>query len=203
MSGLFMGRGERAMDTPKAILHRYLRVGTDALVWKLEGLSERDIRRPLVPSGTNLLGLVKHYANVEAGYLGEVFDRPFPEELAWTSMDAEPNADMYATADESRDDILGLLGRVMAHGDATIAALDLDAPGEVPWWGPGAGPVTLQRILVHLATEAHRHAGHADIVRELIDGDIGHRPGVSNLPDLDAADWADHRARLQQIADDA
>ena len=56
----------------KADLHRYLQIGREALVWKLDGLSEYDIRRPMTPTGTNLLGIVKHVASVEAGYLGDV-----------------------------------------------------------------------------------------------------------------------------------
>src|SRR4029453_670668 len=87
---------------PKADLHRYLQAGREALLWKLDGLSEYDIRRPMVPTGTNLLGIVKHVAGVEAGYLGDTFGRPFEEPLPWLDDDAEPNADMWATAEESR-----------------------------------------------------------------------------------------------------
>ena len=83
---------------PKTDLHRYLRTGREALLWKLDGLSEYDIRRPLVPSGTNLLGLIKHVASVEAGYFGDTFGRPFGEPLPWLDDDAEPNADMWATS---------------------------------------------------------------------------------------------------------
>jgi hypothetical protein len=197
--------GEATVDTAAAKdeLQRYLQEGRDALVWKLEGLSEHDVRRPLVPTGTNLLGLLKHCAGVEAGYFGEVFDRPFPEPLPWMSLDAEPNADLWATAEESRDDIIGLAHRVWAHADATIAALDLDARGHVPWWGGGAGrDVTLHRMLVHVATEVHRHAGHADIVRELIDGAVGLIEGNENLPPGDEDWWATYRAKLEQVARD-
>ena len=87
----------------KATLHGYLRSGRESLMWKLEGLSDYDVRRPLVPTGTNLLGLVKHVSSVGVGYFGEVFDRPFPEPLPWFDDDAAPNADLYATADESRE----------------------------------------------------------------------------------------------------
>jgi hypothetical protein len=65
---------------PKADLLRYLQDGRDALLWKLDGLSEYDIRRPLTPTGTNLLGLVKHIASVELGYFGDTFGRPFFDE---------------------------------------------------------------------------------------------------------------------------
>ena len=80
---------------PKDDLRRYLQRGREALLWKLDGLSEYDVRRPLVPTGTNLLGLVKHVASVESGYLGETFGRPFPEALPWLDDGAEANADMW------------------------------------------------------------------------------------------------------------
>jgi uncharacterized damage-inducible protein DinB len=187
-------------DSIKDSLVTYLRDGREALVWKLDGLSEYDVRRPLVATGTNLLGLVKHMAGVEAGYFGEVFGRPFPEPMPWMDDDAEPNADMWATPEESREDVVGLYRRVWAHADATIGALDLDAPGRVPWWSKDGGRVTLQRILVHVVAELHRHAGHADIVRELIDGAAGMRPTNDNLAPGDGDWWAAYRERVEDAA---
>jgi uncharacterized damage-inducible protein DinB len=187
----------------KADLHRYLQTGREALLWKLDGLSEYNIRRPLVPTGTNLLGIVKHVASVEAGYLGDCFGRPFDEPLPWFADDAEPNADMWATADESREQIVGLYHHVWAHSDATIDALDLDATGHVPWWPAERREVTLHRILVHLIAETHRHAGHADIVRELIDGAAGMREGSDNLAPGDQQWWQDYRNRLEDVAREA
>src|SRR5262249_52298052 len=99
---------------PKEELLLYLQRGRDALVWKLDGLSEYDARRPLTPTSTNLLGIVKHVASVESEYFGIVFNRPFPEELPWFAEDAEVNADMWATPDQSREDITGLYRRVWA-----------------------------------------------------------------------------------------
>src|SRR6478736_1575583 len=157
----------------KADLHHYLQEGREALLWKLDGLSEYDIRRPLVPTGTNLLGLVKHVASTEAEYLGLVFDRPFGEPLPWLGEDSEINSDMWATAEESRQDMVELYHRVWAHSDATIQALPLDAPGRVPWWPAERSRVPLHLILVHMIAETHRHAGQADVVRELIDGTVG------------------------------
>lgn len=188
------------MSDPKADLHRYLQSGRTAVLWKLEGLSEYDIRRPLVPSGTNLLGLVKHLASVELGYFGHCFSRPPADALPWWDEGAEPNADMWATPDESRDDLVGLYRRAWAHADATIAEHDLESVGHVPWWPPDRSEATLHRLLVHVATETHRHAGHADIVRELIDGSLGLLPGNDNLPDRDASWWADYRDRLERVA---
>lgn len=178
-----------AATTEKAILHRYLRTGREAVLWKLDGLSEYDVRRPLVPTGTNLLGLVKHLAGTEAGYFGDVFGRPFGEPLPWREDGSETNSDMWATADESRESIVELYHRVAAHSDATIEALPLDAPGIVSWWQEGRRSVTLQQILVHMIAETHRHAGHADIVRELIDGAAGLRQGNDNMPPEDRAWW--------------
>lgn len=189
-----------ADHSEKATLHRYLRTGREALLWKLDGLSEYDLRRPLVPTGTNLLGLVKHLAGVEAGYFGATFDRPFPEELYWMDEDAEPNSDMWATAGESSESILEVYQRVIAHADATIDALSLDAPGRVAWWPEERSEVTLQRILVHMIAEIHRHAGHADIVRELIDGEVGLRRDNDNLPSGDQAWWEAYRANLELVA---
>jgi len=188
---------------PKADLRRYLQIAREALLWKLDGLAEYDVRRPMVPTGTNLLGLVKHVASVEAGYFGATFGRPFPEALPWLEEDAEPNADMWATAEESREQVVGLYHRVWAHSDATIEALALDAIGHVPWWPPERSEVTLHRILVHMIAETDRHAGHADVVRELIDGAVGLRPDNGNLPPVDQAWWESYRERLEQVAQQA
>lgn len=187
----------------KADLHRYLQIARDVLLWKLDGVSEYDARRPLTPTGTNLLGLVKHVASVEIGYLGDVFGRPSGELLPWLDEDAEPNADMWATPGESREQIIALYKRSWAHADGTVEALELDAPGEVPWWPPERRRVTLHRILVHMIAETHRHAGHADIVRELIDGAAGHRLGVDNMAPGDKAWWDEYRTRLETAASEA
>jgi uncharacterized damage-inducible protein DinB len=184
----------------KADLLRYLRSGREALLWKLDGLSEYDVRRPLVPSATNLLGLVKHVAGVEAGYLGEVFGRPFNEPLPWLEDDAEVNADMWATPDQSRESIVELYQRVWVHSDATVDALALDAVGRVPWWPDGRSEVTLHRILVHMIAETHRHAGHADLVRELIDGATGLGKENDNMPPGDQVWWMSYRKRVEDAA---
>jgi hypothetical protein len=191
-----------AGSDPKADLQRYLQIARDALLWKLDGLSEYDVRRPMVPTGTNLLGLVKHVASVAAGYFGETFGRPFPETLPWLAEDAEANADMWATADESREEIVGLYRRVWAHSDITIDTLALDAVGHVPWWGD-QGEVTLQLILVHMIAETDRHAGHADIVRELIDGAAGLRTDNDNMAPGDVTWWERYRDRLEGVAREA
>ena len=189
-----------ATSDPKADLHRYLQIAREALLWKLDGLSDYDVRRPMVPTGTNLLGLVKHVASVEIGYFGETFGRPFAEPLPWFDEDAEPNADMWATPEESREQIIGLYRRAWAHSDATIEALALDDIGHVPWWPDDRSEVTLHRILVHMIAETDRHTGQADIVRELIDGAAGLRVDNDNMPTVEPAWWEDYRNRLEQAA---
>jgi uncharacterized damage-inducible protein DinB len=192
-----------AQPDPKADLRSYLQRARDALVWKLDGLSEYDVRRPMTPTGTNLLGLIKHLASIEAGYFGDTFGRPIGEPIPWAADDAEPNADMWATADESREYIVELYQRVWAHADTTIDTFELDATGEVPWWPPEHREVTLHRILVHVIAETDRHAGHADIIRELIDGAAGLRSGNDNLAPGDPGWWENYRNRLEQIAQES
>lgn len=187
----------------KEYLKRDLQVAREAILWKLDGLSEYDARRPLTPTGTNLLGLVKHLASMEIGYFGETFGRPWEEPLPWFDEGAEPNADMWATADESRGEIVGLYRRAWAHADETIDSLPLDAEGQVPWWPAERRTVTLQRIVVYVIAETARHAGHADIVRELIDGAAGLRLGNDNMPSGDAAWWESYRGRVEGAAREA
>lgn len=189
------------MDDEKATLHRYLRTHRDAMLWKLEGVSERDARMPRTATGSNLLGIVKHAASVEAEYLGLVFDRPWPEPMPW--MDGGPNEDMWATADETIDVVVERWRRIHAHADATIDALPLDAVGHVPWWGDGGMDVTLHRNLVHLTCELARHAGHMDILREEIDGAAGFRVDAPNLPGEGADWWTGYVARLRELAEAA
>ncbi|MEV4379315.1 DinB family protein [Streptosporangium sp. NPDC049644] len=197
----------------KADLHRYLQQAREALLWKLDGLSEYDVRRPMTPTGTNLLGLVKHLIGVELLYLGYVFGRHFEEKVPWfgptgrlEDMDPaaeDPNADMWATAEESREYVVGLYRRAWKHADATVEALGLDETGHVPWWAEGQNKPTLHRVLAHLIAEIQRHAGHADIVRELIDGAAGVREDNDNLAPGDRAWWEEYRNRLERVAREA
>ncbi|MEU7085169.1 DinB family protein [Streptomyces achromogenes] len=191
---------------PKADLLRYLQEARDALLWKLDGLSEYDVRRPLTPTGTNLLGLVKHVAGVELAYFGDTFARPYFEEDPppwWYTREAEPNADMWATAEESREEIVGLYRQAWEHSDRTIATLALDATGHVPWWPEERREVTLHHVLVRVLCDTQRHAGHVDIVRELIDGSAGYAPGQGSLPAADQAWWENHHRRLERVAREA
>jgi len=199
-AGPLPGFGIVPVMDDKAILHTYLRTRRADLLGKLEGLSEYDARRPLTPTGTSLLGLVKHVASVELGYFGEVFGRPSGLALPWFAEDAEPDADMWAAPGETREQITELHRRSAAHSDATIDELPLDAPGVVPWWPEERKHVTLHQILVHMCVETAHHLGHADILRELIDGRAGQRPNDPNLSQRTPEGWAVHRARIEAAA---
>ncbi len=181
----------------------YLRQVRGALVFKFEGLGEYDLRRPLTPTGTNLLGLVKHLASVEAGYLGSCFGRPFPEPMPWLDEGAADNADMWVTPAEPTADMLALFDRVAAHSEATITALDLQDRGTVPWWPEDRRNPTLHRVLIHYLAEINRHTGQADILREQMDGAIGHRADNSNLPELDQQQWVAYRDTVERAAREA
>ncbi|MYW67048.1 DUF664 domain-containing protein [Streptomyces sp. SID8379] len=184
----------------KKDLLRYLQDARDALLWKLDGLSEYDVRRPLTTTGTNLLGLVKHVTGVELGYLCDTFDRPHSEPLPDFKGDEEPNADMFATADESREEIVERYRRAWALADATVDALALDAAGTVPWWPKERAAVTLHHVLVRVVSDTQRHAGQADILREGLDGAAGCLRANDNLPSHDPQWWEEYRARLELIA---
>ncbi|OLZ70363.1 hypothetical protein AV521_14570 [Streptomyces sp. IMTB 2501] len=185
------------MTDPKDDLRVYLQDARDVLLWKLEGLSEYDVRRPLTPTRTSLLGLVKHLTGAEALYFGATFGRPFAGTPLWVTGDAEPDAGLWARADEAREDIVAGYRTAWAHSDETIAALPLDAVGRIPG-GPGKD-MTLHRILTHMIAETHRHAGHADVVRELIDGSAGRRPDGLNLAPYDP----EHVGRVERAAKEA
>ncbi|MEU4728955.1 DinB family protein [Streptomyces sp. NPDC023588] len=186
---------EFAKDT----LHGRLRRDREALLWKLDGLSEYDARRPLTATGTNLLGLVKHVATVEARYFGEVFGRPFPQPLSrWQDSDG---SDLWAAEDETREQIVAFYRRTWEHSDATINELPLDAPGHVPWWPEPHVETNLFAVMVHVLGESIRHAGHADILREGLDGRTGLRPEHERQIDEEAR--AAHWTRIEQAAKSA
>ena len=207
------GTGVTNSDAKKQ-LHGYLRGARETLVWKLDGLGEYDMRRPLTPTGTNLLGLVKHSTATHVGYFGEVFGRAgdtaprrwrarrrrrsAPSLAAALTGDAEPNAEFWATPDESSQDIITSYRAAWDMSDATISELPLDAVGRVPWWGDAT--VTLLHVLVHVTSETQRHAGHADVVRELIDGSAGLLNGHDNLHIRDPADQRRFREQVEAAA---
>lgn len=186
----------------KEYLHSDLREARATMLWKLEGLSEYDARLPLTRTGTNLLGLIKHLATTEAWYFGKVFGRPFPGPLPrWDEPiddDHDPYPDMWATQDEPLTKVIDQYRTVWEHSDATISALAIDAPGHVPWWP--RPDVLLFNILVHVLTETNRHLGHADILREQLDGTTGFDPESPALSELGVAFWERRCTQIEQAA---
>jgi hypothetical protein len=186
---------------PKAAMCHYLQSNRESLLWKLDGLSERDLRMPRTPTGTNLIGIVKHMANVEIGYFGDTFGREWPtpeERVSEAEFASDPQADWYAAESETCAHIIDLYRRVWTFADATIEELPLDALGRVPWWSESDNQVTLALIMMHVSVDLARHVGHADILREGIDGAVGLRAGGSNIPQQD---WHGYVAKLTLLAE--
>ena len=179
-------------------LQRYLQQSRVSVVSSLDGLSEYDIRRPVTPTATNLLGLVKHLAGIELAYLGDCVGRQSPVRLPWVEDESIwDGADMWAVAEETREYLLSLYRAAWQHSDESIEQLGLDAPAEVSWWPEARRRTTLGSLLVRVLAETAQHAGHADIVREMIDG----RAGSDHDDAGDAAWWARYLERVQQAAD--
>jgi hypothetical protein len=186
------------MTDPVAVeLQKYLQVKRALLLAKLDGLSEYDRRRPLVPSGTNLLGLVKHLIGVEHVYLGTSVGRPPEKLLPWDEDGSVwEGADMWALPTESTEYLTDLYKQACAHSDRSIAELPLDTPAEVPHWGEDRRRTTFGELLVRVVDETAHHAGHADIVRELIDGQ-----GGADADMMDEAEWTEFYAKIQKAAE--
>ncbi|MBB3663118.1 hypothetical protein FB384_002022 [Prauserella sediminis] len=188
-------------ETQIETLLRYLQQARETLLWKLDGLGEYDVRRPLTPTGTNLLGLVKHAAGVEFGYFGEPVGRSPQGAPAWLDgLDDDPLVDMWARSDESREDVVALYRAAWANTDAVLTGSDLGTRGHVPHWPEDRNPVTLHELAVHVIADTQRHAGHADILREQLDGAVGYTVATSNLPHTDEAAWRGHVATLEAAA---
>ncbi|RZU01299.1 uncharacterized protein DUF664 [Kribbella rubisoli] len=181
----------------KTDLQDYLQDTRALMLAKLEGLSEYDRRRPMVPSGTNLLGLVKHLVGIEYVYLGTSVGRPPAEQLPWEADGSVwEGADMWAKPDESTEYLTGLYIEACAHSDRSIADFDLDHPAEVPHWAEGNRSTTFGALLVRVVDETAHHAGHADIVRELIDGQGGKDADL-----LDETGWTEYYTTIQRAAE--
>jgi len=172
-----------------------LRDARAVMLTKLDGLSEYDRRRPVTPTGTNLLGLVKHLAGEEYGYLGETFARPPSIRPAWFRDDPYIEIDMWATSDGSSEYIVEVYRAATAHADETIRRHDLASPGRVRHW-PDNLRTSLGSMLVLMVGETAQHAGQADTVREVIDGTARQESRRH-----EAASTKDRRDRVQAAAD--
>jgi uncharacterized damage-inducible protein DinB len=155
----------------KESLQASLQRHRDVVVWKLEDLDDDQLRRPMVASGTNLLGLVKHLAAVEYGWFCQTFDRPVEAKCAEIDrlLDEDPSIDLTITPAESTQEIVSFYARACAAADDSINEIDLGTLG-TSWDG---NQVSMRWVLIHMIEETARHAGHMDIMRELIDGATG------------------------------
>ncbi|MGI5523080.1 DinB family protein [Micromonospora sp. CA-259024] len=151
----------------RAVLDSFLDFHRAVLLRKLHGLTDADARRRIVPSATTLAGLVKHLTLVERNWFPTLL-APQPGDVYLTS--EEDAVDSFAVGEH--DTVAGLVEayeRACARSREVAARFDLDHV--VPH--PQLGEVSLRWILVHLIEETARHAGHADILRELTDGTTG------------------------------
>lgn len=164
-----MSRRVPSTGGEKESLHASLDRHRDVVLWKIRKVGDEDLRRPMTPSGTNLLGLVKHLAAVEYGWFCRTFGRE-TEELPFD--DTDENADLRANPDESTEDVLAFYQRARAAADLVIAQLAIEDTG-TSWSGE---TVSLRWVLIHMIEETARHAGHLDILRELVDGVTGDHP---------------------------
>jgi uncharacterized damage-inducible protein DinB len=153
----------------KESLHISLERHRDAVLWKIEDLDDERLRRPMTPTRTNLLGLVKHLAAGENMWFCEAFGRPFE---AIPFYDPDDDAVMQVAPQETVADILGYYERARAAADSAIGELAMEDTGTA-WWGD---TVSMRWVLIHMIEDTARHAGHMDILRELIDGQTGDRP---------------------------
>jgi uncharacterized damage-inducible protein DinB len=150
-------------ESLKAALDRH----RDAVLWKVEGLDDGQLRRPMTPSGTTVLGLVKHLGYVEAGWFCATFGRP--AEVLPSIDESDPDSDLRVAPNETTAEILAYYERVRAAADQVIDEVELTDLG-TSWQGDS---VSMRWVLIHMVEELARHAGHVDILRELLDGGAG------------------------------
>ena len=141
----------------------FLSFGRSCVLKKVEGLDEEQLRRRLLVSDTTLLGLVQHLTDAERYWFGHT--------LAGDPRYADVDFDMVVAPDRSADQVIAGYRTAIIESDALIrAANGLDARTAQP---VNDEPRTLRWVLAHMTSETVRHAGHADILRELIDGVTG------------------------------
>ena len=171
-------RGEPAHRADEATtLLQFLDFHRRTLLLKLDGLDAEQLRRRLHPSTLTLGGLMKHLAMVEDNWLGVVwYDRPHVEPWASADWDADRDWELTSAADDSPEELRAVWDAAVARSDATIAealaAGGLDQVSRRTHRATGE-PVSLRWILVHLVEEYARHNGHADLIRESVDGATG------------------------------
>lgn len=159
------------VGSERQILSEFLDQQLDVVLWKLDGLTDDQLRQPVTPSGMCLLALAKHVAGVPYYWLYVVFGRPCEP---WPGAKTD---EIELDPDDSTDSVLGYYARARAASGQAISEFDLDATGTT-WLGD---TVSFRWAILHTIEEAARHAGHADLMRERIDNTTGYLP-AANLP---------------------
>lgn len=157
------------LDTEKAAMAEVLDTYRDIAIWKVDGLSKEDAVRPMVPSGTSLLGIVKHLAYVERWWFQAVLAK---RDVEFPDTEDDPDAEWRVEEDESVQDIVDFYNAECAISREVMTGLSLDAEYE-----RRTGTTTARKIILHMIEEIARHVGHMDILRELSDGATGWGPG--------------------------
>ena len=153
----------------RTMLMAWLEFQRETMVQKIEGLSEEQARFKPAPTANSLLGLITHLAGVEHWWFSECFAGNEDDFPTWGDPD-DRDYDFKPADEHTIEWALDLYRGYWTRGNDIAAAASLDDLCKTPWRGK---TVSLRWILVHMIEETARHAGHADITRELIDGSIG------------------------------
>ena len=165
------------------------------MVWNLAGLTLDQAIRPVVASGTSLLGMIKHLAYVERWWFDDFFAG---NDVEYPWCEGDPDADFRIEDDETIESVVGLYEEAVARSNAISAKAQMD---DLSVRDRNGEHRAMRWIVAHMIEETARHAGHADIVRELTDGAVGLRVENTNMPSTDPAWWDEYRAHLQDVAD--
>jgi uncharacterized damage-inducible protein DinB len=162
----------RRLDVPfagdeKTMLSAFLDRYRETMLWKLDGLSTEQASARIVPSETTLLGVVKHLAYVERGWFQMNFAGE-PPNYPWPEDEPDEDIDFRISATDTIEGIAALYEQEIARSREIVAAASLEDVSKSK-----ERPRSLRWIMVHMIEETARHAGHADILRELTDGAIG------------------------------
>jgi hypothetical protein len=149
----------------------------DTLRWKTDGLTQEQLAVALPPSSMTLGGIMKHLSVVESGWFEESFaGRPLMPPFDTVDWDADPDWEWHSATDDSPEQLRALYDEAVARADAVVGEA-LSGPGLDALSveeREDRGRFSLRWIMLHMLEEYARHNGHADLIRESIDGQTGH-----------------------------
>jgi uncharacterized damage-inducible protein DinB len=157
------------------MLRTFLDYHRDTLRWKCAGLTQEQLSRTLPPSDLTLGGMMKHLAVVDQGWFGGFAGRPAMPPFDTVDWDADPDWEWHTARDDSPDELRRLFDEAVRRSDLvieeTLAGPGLDA--ESVETNRHGEHFSLRRIMMHMIEEYARHNGHADLIRQSIDGQTG------------------------------